>query len=167
MPISTQPGYSFSAEATRRPAVGSSPPAAGVSPGARVLRVTDQAGVVTVLFSDGQTLALNTGDLPIGDGASVPWQKFPGLTKYIARLYKLYLDREFPDAFLVHDFLYSPEGVAVVGLTRRQADTILYLMIVEHGPVSADIVYYAVRLGGAGHFNRGEYYVPPMWLRDP
>jgi len=90
----------------------------------------------------------------VGDGASVPWQvalpiSLPvGLTMWA---YKHYLDLNFPLAFKVHDWCYTPYG-KLIDVTREEADQAMRDIIALTSPIDAEIVYAAVRLAGDPYF---------------
>ena len=56
---------------------------------------------------------------------------------------------------ILHDYLYS-EG-AKLGYTRKNADVIFREAMLECGvnPFTAGLMYYAVRLFGKSHYNKG------------
>lgn len=113
-----------------------------------------QNGIVYITGSQGSKLALNVNSLPRGNGASVPWQKFGSVGAMASgAAYKYYLDSRFPEAFRVHDYLYSIAG-AETGLTKAQADTILYQMVAPQDAASAWIVYKAVYYFGDSHYRK-------------
>jgi hypothetical protein len=117
--------------------------------------------------------ALATGTFAnyVGDGASVPWQEalphslplgFTFLT------YKTYLDHRWPEAFRLHDWLYTPWSIQI-NATRQEADSALYEEIAVDSPTDAWIVYSAVRALGfpwwqrsqTGYSGIGAYRFPP------
>ena len=66
-----------------------------------------------------------------GDGASIPWQIGREYAKWIGHTmlaYKAHLDFEYPDAFKLHDWCYTPYG-RLIGVTRSEADVALAEMI--------------------------------------
>lgn len=86
-----------------------------------------------------------------GDGASVPWQVMPPPANMLLFAYKTYLDSRWPEAFRLHDWLYTPYG-ALINVTRLEADEALFEEINVDSPFDANIVFQAVRLGGAPYF---------------
>jgi hypothetical protein len=81
----------------------------------------------------------------------VGWNTF--VLKLDLLAYKVYLDRNYPEAFRVHDWLYSKN--CPLSLTRDQADSIMYYAInAKGGSIDAKILYQAVRLGGASHWKK-------------
>jgi hypothetical protein len=100
-----------------------------------------------------------------GDGASVPWQvalPFSLPAGFTMWLYKSYLDARYPDAFKLHDWLYSPYG-QLIGTYRLEADDALRERLLRDSPADAAIVYAAVRAFGAPYFNvAGAGYTGPF-----
>jgi len=90
----------------------------------------------------------------VGDGASVPWQvalplSLPlGATMWV---YKAYLDANWPHAFKLHDWLYTPYG-SLIDADREETDAALRDLIAVDSPIDAAIVYAAVRAGGGPWF---------------
>lgn len=75
----------------------------------------------------------------VGDGATVPWQVgFPPLGELLW-VYKTYLDFRWPEAFRLHDFLYTPWG-QLIQVTRLEADNALREEITLGSPVDALVV---------------------------
>jgi len=110
--------------------------------------------------------AITGPQIPQGDGASVPFAGLPFVWAIPFTSFKSYLDARFPDAFRLHDFLYS-QVAAATGISRAEADAALFIELLDD-PVSAIVVYAAVRVGGQVHFRPvAELAMPPMWLRDP
>ena len=95
-------------------------------------------------------LATGTFEHYQGDGASVPWEvalpiSLPvGFTFWT---YKQYLDLRWPEAFRLHDWLYTPYSIAI-NATREEADAALREEIAVDSVADAAIVYAAVRAGG-------------------
>jgi len=91
-----------------------------------------------------------------GDGASVPWLE-AGLVAIgwvgLLATYKVYLDLRWPEAFKLHDCLYTPYGTQI-NATREEADSALYEEIVRDSPGDAWLIYLAVRTGGGIYFGK-------------
>eukprot|EP00913_Durusdinium_trenchii_P013335 g12516.t1 len=116
------------------------------------------------------------------NGASVPYRELgetllkylPPKYKYLApvaqalgKWYKQYLDKSYPNALRMHDYLYSrtyQSNMQALGvpasqrLTRADADALLKHDIASSGGrtdnVHATIVYTAVRIGGGNYYGR-------------
>ena len=106
----------------------------------------------TIVLSGGTTVTVDLATKDAGNGASVPWEKLSGVYQLDAAAFKAYLDWRFPAAFRLHDYLYSKEGIDELHLTRNQADEILRLSLAPYDPISATIVYKAVKWFAASHF---------------
>jgi hypothetical protein len=87
-----------------------------------------------------------------GDGASIPWQYLPPPYNLYLLAYKGYLDTRWPEAFRLHDFLYSlaSEGL---GVERKEADDCLFIDMAD-SPLDSQIVYQAVRIWGGPYFHQ-------------
>lgn len=104
------------------------------------------------LIADATATGLYAGY--VGDGASVPWQVALPLSLPLGAtmlLYKFYLDAHWPEAFKLHDWLYTPWG-SLISVTREEADDALRELIEVDSPVDAFIVWNAVRAGGFIYF---------------
>jgi len=101
----------------------------------------------------------------VGDGASVPWELVIPPGNVLLYLYKRYLDARWPEAFKLHDFLYTPYG-QLIRVTREEADSALYEIIARDSIIDATIVYQAVRVGGAPYFGTSltGFHTPNMAL---
>jgi hypothetical protein len=86
-----------------------------------------------------------------GDGASVPWQIVPPPHGLLLWAYKSYLDANWPEAFRLHDWLYTAYG-QLINVTRLEADEALREEIAVDSPIDAAIVFAAVRAGGGPYF---------------
>lgn len=102
----------------------------------------------------------------VGDGASVPWETVilvslpAGLT---LRAFKAYLDAAAPEAFKLHDWLYTLYGRFILA-SREEADMALFEELAVADPIAARIVYAAVRLGGAPYWGISTTGVPVQGL---
>lgn len=100
--------------------------------------------------------ATGTYDDYVGDGASVPWLE-SGIVSLslpvVLYAFKWYLDHNWPEAFKLHDWCYTPYG-RLIDCTREEADSALYEEISADDATSAWIVYRAVRAGGGGYFGQ-------------
>lgn len=113
--------------------------------------------------------ATGTFALYEGDGATVPqevnarWS--PNYGFFTAQTYKEHLDQNYPEAFRLHDWCYTPYG-ALIGVTREEADMAMGEMIgdrwtgrppVRRSPTpeslaDSAICFAAVRVGGGPWF---------------
>jgi hypothetical protein len=99
-------------------------------------------------------IATGTFENYSGDGASVPWQvALPGQLPigFTLLTYKVYLDANFPNAFKLHDWCYTPYGV-LINCTREEADAAMFEEIARTSPIDAWITWTAVRVGGGPYF---------------
>lgn len=90
-----------------------------------------------------------------GDGASVPWEMMAVPFNLYLWAYKQYLDSLWPEAFRLHDWLYTPYGT-LINATQEESDLALFEEIAVGSPADAVIVYNAVRLGGGLYFGRSQ-----------
>lgn len=107
-------------------------------------------------------LATGTFESYMGDGATVPYEMtaaFSALAGLALWQYKQHLDSAYPEAFRLHDWLYTPYG-KLIGATREEADAALRDQILAIGGPSAAvdsrIVYLAVRTGGGPWFSNSQ-----------
>lgn len=103
-------------------------------------------GRAVISFLSGTPLEIHVPARFDDDGASIP--KWLGI---LGNEYKLYLDSKFPEFFRLHDHLYSTQAIPF-GLSRLQADVILYLSLAPREP-SALIIFRFVRLFGSLHYD--------------
>jgi hypothetical protein len=66
-------------------------------------------------------------------------------------IYKAYLDINWPHAFKLHDWCYTPYG-ALIAVTREEADQALFDLVAVSSVIDAWIVWTAVRVGGGPWF---------------
>jgi len=97
-----------------------------------------------------------------GDGATVPYEltaAFSALAGLALWQYKQHLDSTYPEAFRLHDWLYTPYG-QLIAVGREEADAALRDQILEiGGPTAAldsAIVFQAVRTGGGPWFGNSQ-----------
>jgi len=76
---------------------------------------------------------------------------FASIPKWVPRYLVDVLDIKVMQAAVIHDYLYSTEQV---GYSRKKADAILKeILLILHVPAwRAQIVYFAVRIGGGSHW---------------
>lgn len=99
----------------------------------------------------------------LGDGASVPIVESYAVLGLLgvasAYALKVNLDARYPDAWRLHDYLYSDAGVAAYPqFTREDVDRVMRAHLLESGmsTLLADLLYEAVRFGGAAHTTRAD-----------
>lgn len=65
---------------------------------------------------------------------------------------------KWTNAAIVHDYLYSRQGFKEYGLSRKSADLIFYFAMRDSfaHPVTARLMYWAVRLFGFSSFEGGD-----------
>lgn len=97
-----------------------------------------------------------------GDGATVPYEmaeQFSTLLGVSLQAYKEHLDSSYPEAFRLHDWLYTPYG-QLIGVGREEADRALAEQILAIGGVQSridsELVYLAVRVGGGPWFGNSQ-----------
>lgn len=95
----------------------------------------------------------------VGDGASVPWEVFPPPYSCVLWAYKAHLDNLCPECFKLHDFLYSPLAT-YLPVTKEDADLTLLAELLPLSSIDANVVYSAVRIGGAHYYQRTPVPVP-------
>jgi hypothetical protein len=101
----------------------------------------------------------------VGDGYTVPWQTGlvagPGWGGAMW-LYKAYLDRSYPHAARLHDWLYTPYGPDLIQATQEEADDAIREELQAHSPIDATIVYTACSTFGRPYFGVSTVgYAPP------
>lgn len=117
--------------------------------------------------SELRAAAIATGRFSLyqGDGASVPWDVFAAMSLPLGAstyAYKLYLDRRWPEAFRLHDWLYTRYG-SLISATREEADAALREEIAVGSRVDALVVYSAVRVGGSPFWGDSPTGFPSPW----
>lgn len=107
-----------------------------------------------------------------GDGATVPWEiaaVFSALAGAALWQYKGHLDQRYPEAFRLHDWLYTPYG-SLISATREESDSALRDQILASGDptsgIDAEIVYLAVRTGGGPWFGQSQVGFDPGLFRQ-
>jgi hypothetical protein len=105
---------------------------------------------------DGMSFRVPAGFLD--DGASVPVVESYAVVGLLgvlsASALKVHLDARYPEAWRLHDYLYSDAGVAAYPqFTREDVDRVMRAQLLESGMSSllANLLYEAVRYGGASH----------------
>jgi len=104
-----------------------------------------------------------------GDGATVPQESnarwSPNYGFFTQQTYKEHLDQEYPEAFRLHDWCYTPYG-SLIGVTREEADMAMGEMIGDRWtgrpPIrrfltpeslaDSAVCFAAVRVGGGPWF---------------
>lgn len=83
----------------------------------------------------------------------------------IPRFFKAFMDNDDPrikEGAVLHDFLYDIRSLGdYSNFDRNEADLLLYRSILANGGKEriAKIVYWAVRIGGAGNYQQVSRYI--------
>jgi hypothetical protein len=94
----------------------------------------------------------------VGDGYTVPWEVAGPISpplSFTLWAFKGYLDAIDLEASRLHDWLYTPYG-ALINATREEADDALREELSQVDPISAEVVYAAVRAGGFPYFGTSQ-----------
>jgi len=99
-----------------------------------------------------------TWDTYVGDGASIPWETCGVVAPPFALTmlgYKQWLDARYPQAFRLHDWLYTPYG-NLIAATQAEADSAMAAQILAIGGptavIDSAVVFTACDLLGSYFF---------------